>query len=302
MWGRRIAYLLFLGVCFLFYLLYQQWFAWLLLVAVACLPLLSLLLSLPAMFTVKVKLICPKQVRVGVPVRTKLDIRCPFPAPPVRCAIRLKNMLTGERYVGLPGEYLPVSSCGVMDITYKKIWVWDYLGLFRRGFTQKEPCRVVIEPKPICCDLPQYREGDAGKNGWRPKSGGFAENHELRLYRPGDELRLLHHKMSAKMGKLIYREPVVPLQEHLCLVMTLSGTPGQINSKFGQLAWIVQELLGKGQSVDLRCQTGNGQQEETISDFETWKQVLHTLLRGPATEGEWIPEDISGYHRIGGSL
>lgn len=302
MWGRRIAYLLILGLCFLFYLLSQQWFSWFLLVFVAALPWLSLLLSLPAMITTRVSLICPKEVRMGVPARTNLKIDCPFPAPPIRGTIRLKNLLTGERYVGLPGEYVPMTNCGVMDITYNKLWVWDYLGLFRRGISQTEPCRVIILPKPMPCEVPTHQAGDAGKNGWKPKAGGFAENHELRLYRPGDELRLIHHKMTAKTGKLIYREPVVPMQEHLCLVMTLSGTPAQLNIKLGQLLWLGRELLRRQMTFQLRCQTGTGLEIHTISGEEALESVLHTLLGGTATQGEWIPEDISGYHRIGGDL
>lgn len=302
MWGRRIAYSFLLAVCFLFYLLFQQWFSWFLLVIVGALPLFSLLLSLPAMLTVRAEVTCPAQVRVGVPAKTGLKIECPFPAPPVRCAIRLKNLLTGESYVGLPGEYVPVSACGVMEITYKKLWVWDYLGLFRRGFAQKQPCRVIIEPKPIPCQIPEYRQSDAEKNGWKPKLGGFAENHELRLYRPGDELRLLHHKMSAKTGKLIYREPVVPLQEQQCLVMTLSGTPAQLNSKLGQFLYISQKLLEKQQAYELRCQTGKGLQVFTVTDEQGQTQVLHTLLRSTPTTGSWLPENLSGYHHIGGDL
>lgn len=302
MWGRRVAYLIILGVCFLFYLLFQQWFSWLLLIIVAALPVFSLLLSLPAMLTVKVSVTCPDQVRVGVPARTGLKIQCPFPAPPVRCTIRIKNLLTGERYIGVPGEYVPVSACGVMEITYKKIWVWDYLGLFRRGFAQTAPCRTIVMPKPITCEIPQFSQSDAEKNGWKPKAGGFAENHELRLYRPGDELRLLHHKMSAKTGKLIYREPVVPLQEQLCLVMTLSGTPAQLNAKLGQLLYISRELLAKGQVYELRCQTGNGLQVFTVADEKAQEALLHTLLRSAVTTGQWLPENLSGYHLIGGDL
>lgn len=254
------------------------------------------------MLTTKVSLSCPQEVRVGMPIRTTLEIQCPFPAPAVRCQIRLKNLLTGERYVGLPGEYLPVTSCGTMDITYEKIWVWDYLGLFRRGVEQKKPCRVTIMPKSIPSDVPAYRESDATQNGWKPKAGGFAENHELRLYRPGDELRLLHHKMSAKTGKLIYREPVVPVQEHLCIVMTLSGTPAQLNGKMGQLLWLSQKLLEKQQSFQLRCQTGGGLQIFTVTDAVSQQDMLKTLLRSAATEGEWIPDDLSGYHLLGGDL
>ena len=85
-----------------------------LLVTVALLPWFSLLLSLPAMLTVKAEVRCPKTVRLHMPARSSLVVTCPFPLPQLVCRIRLHNSLTGSRFIGTPGELIPSAHCGCM--------------------------------------------------------------------------------------------------------------------------------------------------------------------------------------------
>ncbi len=245
MWGRRIGYLVFLFGCLVFYGFYREWFSWLLLVAVVLLPWFSLALSLPAMVTVQAGLRCPETVRVGVPVRTALQVQCKFPTPPVSSRIRLHNTLTGNRYVGLPGERIPTDHCGCMVISYDRLFVYDYLGLFCRRLRKGDSTRVYIHPKPVPGKgTPDFSAGTV--YAWKPKpGGGFSENHDLRLYRPGDDLRHIHWKMAAKTGKLIYREPIEPVQKGYLLTVTLSGSPRQLDDKLGKLLYLSQELLAQ---------------------------------------------------------
>lgn len=58
---RRLLYLTALEGCLVLYVFYREWMAWLLLLAVVCLPVFSLLISLPAMLTVKTSLHCPRK-------------------------------------------------------------------------------------------------------------------------------------------------------------------------------------------------------------------------------------------------
>ena len=205
MWRRRILYLVSLAGCLVFFGFYQQWLSGLLLVLCFTLPLFSLLLSLPAMLTVKATLRCPESGRVGMPLRTALDITCKFPHPPVDCAIRLANTLTGTSYRGKPGEKIPTEHCGFFEISFPCFYAYDYLGLFRRKLNHSSACQVYVLPKAVPGGTLPPGSGGASRV-WRPKpGGGFSENYELRLYRPGDNLRHIHWKMAAKTGKLIYR-------------------------------------------------------------------------------------------------
>ncbi len=302
MWGRRIVYLVSLLGGLVFYGLYKEWLSWILLVIIFVLPWFSLALSLPAMLTVQVSLRCPQSVRMGVPARTALRIEGKLPAPPVSSKIKLKNNLTGAVYVGEPGELIPTEHSGVMVISYDQVYIYDYLGLFRRRLRRGDKTQVYIEPKPVPSErLPEL----AGRTVslWRPKpGGGFSENHDLRLYRPGDDLRNLHWKMSAKTGKLIYREPIEPVQKGYLITMSLAGTPDVLDKKLGQLLWLSNALLDRQLVHSVRCHTGNGQVHFPVADKAALELGMHKLLEALPVQEEREPEhiDVLWKHHIGG--
>ena len=302
MWGRRITYLGILLGCFIFYAFYREWFSWFLLVAVIVLPWFSLLISLPAMLTVKADLRCPERARQDMPVRTALRLKSVLPTPPVLCTIRLVNSLTGERYLGEPGEMIPTEHCGLITITYPKMCVYDYLGLFRRRLQSTQSCTIFIEPRLVATERPVQPSG-TGVGLWKPKpGGGYSEVHDLRLYRPGDELRHIHWKMSLKTGNLIYREPMEPVLKGYMLNLELTGTAEQLDKKLGRLSYVSQSLLDRGLTHTVRCMHGGGVSTYRISDASSWERCLHDLLSMPCAKEGMLEnaENVIWQHRIGG--
>lgn len=297
--SRRIGY----GVCLLtslaFYAFYRQWVSFLLLLAVLLLPWLSLLLSLPAMFKTKVSFRCPDQVQLNTPVRTALQVQCPFPPVPVRCRVRLHNLLTDEYFRGLPGEQIPTKKCGKIVLTWEKLFVYDYLGLFRRRVLQDTQAEIAVMPKPVKGKLPrEYAAANA--NAWRPKpGGGFAENRELRLYRPGDNLRHIHWKLSAKVGKTIYAEPVEPVQKGYLLSLCLAG---DIEKKLGQLLYVSSALLQRQQFHRVHCETNDETVIFPVTDEKTLERGIQEILGKRPLPGERKLSFAggAGYHHIGG--
>lgn len=273
-----------------------------LLLLVLILPWLSLLLSLPAMLTVKASLRCPERVRQDMPVRTALKLESFFPTTPVRCTIRLVNHLTGESYLGQPGERIPTDHCGMLTVSYPHMYVYDYLGLFSRRLKREETCTVYVEPKPVPTrHTPEFTGKGSGM--LRPKpGGGFSEVHDLRLYRPGDDLRQIHWKMSAKTGKLIYREPMEPVRKGYLLTLTLSGTPQVLDRKLGQILWLSQSLLEKQLAHEICCETGSGPVRFGVTDPATLEAGLHRLLAAPRAEGELTgdPGNVLWNYHVGG--
>ena len=197
---------------------------------------------------------------------------------------------------------IPTDHCGVMVISYDELYVCDYLGLFRWRLRRQDRTLVYIMPKPVpAAQLPEL----AGKavSLWRPKpGGGFSENHDLRPYRPGDDLRNRHWKMSAKTGKLIYREPIEPAQQGYMLTLSLTGTPEQIDQKLGKLYWTSTQLIVKQLEHGIRCVTGDGTVQLQVTDKESLDVCMRRLLEGPAAAMEEEPEhgDMLWSHHIGG--
>lgn len=294
MTGRRILYLLLLAGLTLLFCFYREWMAWILLLAALMLPVFSLILSLPAMLMLKAKLVCPEKANMGMPVRTQLQVACKFPAVPVKYKLRLCNVLTDTRYTGLPGERIPTDHCGLIRMEGCKLYVYDYLGLWRHTVKQA-PQLLYVFPRELPMELPDKESGKRLLR-WKPKAGGgFGENHDLRLYRPGDELRHIHWKMSAKTGKLIYREPLEPVSREPVVSLTLSGKPEELDRKLGRLLWICRHLLEQKESVQVRCLMGNGSRFFKIENEQALEKMMKSLLCSPVTQGDSVPQLGLGY-------
>lgn len=297
---RRLLYLGALEGCLVLYVFYREWMAWILLLAVACLPVFSLLVSLPAMCTVKTSLRCPTEISVGQLVRPQVRCEGFLPAPVVRCKLRVKHSITAQTEIIMLGKALDTSHCGVLQITPARLWVYDYLGLWRFPCGRKAPQTLTVLPEPIEPEtLPKPYQYTAA--GWRPKlQGGFAENHELRQYRPGDDLRNIHWKLSSKTGKLIYREPVEPVRRRMVVTLALWGDEDALDEKLGQLLYITGYLLEMGVNHEIRCLTGRGMESYHVTGKESQQVMLRAVLASPACrKGQSAPQ-IPGTYRIGG--
>lgn len=297
---RRLFYLAVLEGCLVLYVFYREWMAWLLLVAVACLPLLSLLISLPAMCTVKTSLRCPTEVSVGQLVRPAVEQSCPLPAPAVRCKLKVRHCVTGETLVLKLGKALPTDHCGALQILPARLWVYDYLGLWRFPCGKKTPQQVTVLPIPVQPDiLPDPNRYTSA--GWKARpGGGFSENHDLRLYRPGDDLRHIHWKLAAKTGKLILREPVEPVRKRLIVTLELPQDPDVLDETLGKLLWVTDHLLERKVTHEIRCLTGRGVEVYPVADRTTRDDMLRGVLASPACpDGQKLTDTPAAFY-IGG--
>ena len=265
------------------------------------LPWFSLVFSYRAMKSVAVKIHYPPVTRLGVPSRSTVQVFCSYPTPPVECKLRLINSLSGDRYSGVPGELIPTEHCGRITVTVPRCVVCDYLGLFAMKLPEQAVRTVYVLPKPVIGQLPQT--GVRNDSMLRPKpGGGLSEHHELRLYRPGDEPRNIHWKLSAKTGKLIYREAMEQAQRGYVLNMTLSGTAEQMDRKLGQLLWTSRALLQQKCSHQVRCMTGKGIVSFSVANENDLQEGLCTLVSMPSATEDAAPQVMDAFwqQNIGG--
>lgn len=297
-------YLLAVCGCFLFYLEYQRWFAYLALWLVLLLPWLSLVLSLPAVLQMRLKPEGAQTLHIGDTAALKLGAAGKFPLPPFGGHMRICCTFTGTEWRYKVGSPLPTEHCGALEVSLYRCWVSDYMGLFRLP-ARKCDGVVLIRPKPIqpeqIPDLSRYLA-----QRWRPKrGGGFSENHELRLYRPGDGLNQVHWKLSAKTGHLVIREPMQPETGTLLVTMDLCGHAEQLDRKLGNLLWIGQYLLEKKLQFVLRVQSGDGIEMWNVADHLQLQNAVDALLCVPLAQEEGIQNDdfsASWRYHIGGEI
>lgn len=301
--GRRWTYLTVLAVSGMFYLAYQEWFSWLALLIVVFLPLFSLIVSLPAMLKLRAGILCPEKVAMNTAAEAKLAGWCTLPTPPFRGKVRLTRTLTGETWKKDGAVALPTEHCGGLTAVPEKVRVYDHLGLIGIRGRMLDPMTIRVWPKPVQIpDLPGLERFLA--RAWRPKpGGGFAENHELRLYRPGDGLNQVHWKLTAKTGKLIIREPMEPIRGRVLVTMNLRGTPETLDKKLGRLLWLGEYLLEKELAFELCVLTGAGTRQWSVTRQQELAELLDCLLcAAPADAGDLRQMEMAAswrYH-IGG--
>ncbi len=286
---RWIGYLGVWIAALIFYVCYQEWLGWLFLVGISCLPWLSLLVSLPAMLTAKLTLPMPQTVTVDTQVRAEVWIHAVVPLSRYKVQLVCRKPLSQEVWKMEPGGILWTDHCGTIQCSVHRAYVYDYLGFFCKPLKKPAPARITVRPRPV--EAPELSPlSPARALRWKPKpGGGFSENYELRLYRPGDSVQRIHWKLSGKTGKLLLREPLEPADKPM-LTLRLMGSPASLDRKLGILLQLGQELLEQGVSFHLAAQTGNGLLRREILAQAELLAALDTLLaEPPATAPQPLP-------------
>lgn len=290
-----------LAMSILLSIAYQGWLGQLLLGAVILLPLLSLAVSLPGMRSTKLHLEGPEYVSMGNTATVRITADGFFPAPLHHGRIRVTHTITGEEHILSEGDPLPTDHCGGLVCVPKKMWVYDCLGLFRMRPRGQLSRTVTVRPHPIAPEnLPRLHRVLATQ--YRPKpGGGFGENHDLRLFRPGDNLNQIHWKITAKTGKLMIREPLVPAGRQARILLKISGTAPELDKKFGELLGISNHLLDAGIPHEIYAVTGRGAEILSVETPQALTKAVDTLLRSsPAPANAALPYARPGQYRIGG--
>lgn len=293
---QRIIWLLCWLGSLAFVLFYQQWLSWLMLGAVLLVPLFSLVVSLPAMLTARLEPLCPGRITVGTPVI--LNFRCTGKGITSQwgCRVLVTHSITGQRKRLRPGAFVPTDRSGILLCTLTRARVCDYLGLFSLPLRGQRKFRVVVEPKPI--PIPNKEDADADSVfAWRPKNGGFSENHELRLYAPGDSLRLIHWKLTAKTGKLIVREPMIPDPGKVLVKLTLKGNARELERLLGRTLWLGQRLTEQQIPFDLLSLTGDGVRRAAVSSAQSLELAMDELLGSTPVEAGTVPVPAEAFTR-----
>jgi len=202
--------------------------------------------------------------------------------PPIRYKFMVTKNSTGERWLLRPGDPLPTEHCGGFYVELYRAKMYDYLCLFSKKVRSPEPRYFFVLPDPVELSVPPDLTLNIARS-FRPKhGGGFAEHHELRPYRPGDRLNLVHWKLSAKTDTLMVREPMIPDGSRLLLTLELNGTPALLDEKLGQLLWLGTWLTDQQVAFEVVALTGNGTGSWHIQEKWEFDECLKDLL--------WLPQ------------
>lgn len=295
---RRILYVLTLLSALLGQILDVGYLFHFIFFAVLCLPLLGLLISLPGMLGCRAAVdATASQVPRGGKVSWTLRLDNRFHLPVARASYRLRvtNLLSGQEHLaravmrGLTPEEdrlwtLETDHCGAIACRVERLWVCDCLGLFalpvrRPGlFTllvmplAEDPGPVEL-PEGVGVPVPQYRSRTV-----------FGEEYELRPYRAGDSLRMIHWKMSAKRDELVTREPPEDTRPLPVLTFDHFGPLDQVDRTLDRLEGYSMALLAQERPHEVRWvhpETG-AQRRRMVAGERDWTMCLAAILADPA--------------------
>ncbi len=300
MLGRRVLYLVSLIGCFGFYIAYREWMAGLFLLAMLLLPWFCLLISLPAMLSVRLVASPDQMLKIGEQMSLFLKMRSVLPAPALTWRFQVTSSFSREKKIYKRENVFQAEHCGCYRVRVSRGRKYDYLGLFRLPFGRKLCQKIYVLPQKIPIGSLEKLQRALDVT-WVPKPQTFSENHELRLYRPGDSLRQIHWKLSSKTGKFIIREPMAPQCKNLSIGMVLSGTADALDCKVGRLLFLTDYFLSQKLVFDLHCLCGDGLHSFRIETERDAHNAVCGLLESPPAEYSGrLPTDCTCNYCIGG--
>lgn len=255
MWGRRALYLSALAAVAAFHMAYGQYVSHYMLLFVLFLPLISLLISLPSVLSTKTALTGADDVHRHYPAHLKVSATCSsfLPLGCLRLKIEKQNLYSGEkpeyesfalRDLSSEEEALNVSTehIGTIRCRIHSAWAYDYLGFFALPVRKGNPVAFTVLPEPVV-PVPEPDLIEPSQQIAKPKPQGFSEEHELRPYRAGDSINLIHWKLSSKFDDPIIREPQEVIRKNIILGMDLPDSFPDQEDMIGQLVFLSGQLL-----------------------------------------------------------
>lgn len=288
--GRRLTYgVLLLGAIAL-HIAYGQYVSFYILLFVSVLPLISLLLSLPAILMSRAELKGGTDVQRGRASQVRLQVSSGFFMPPDAWKVKIeyRNLFLDRRPVRRKVRIYGAKSheeifvpdterLGTISYRIRSARACDYLGLIAIPIRRSGSVALTVMPNPeLPVPMPELTE--SSERILKPKPIGFSEEHELRPYREGDAVNLIHWKLTEKMDAPIVREPQEQARKNIVLCMDLYDGYDAQQSVLEQLRCLADVLNDNKIPFMLRY----GLRSTFIDGHGDFERFLRSLLSEPS--------------------
>ena len=287
--ARRALYLALLTWAALLHFAYGQYVTHYLLIFLLLAPVLSAILSLPTVLRSRVLLISGGDVRRGGKTEILVNFDTFGLLPPEAWSVTVipKNLFTDSVHpketIRVFGEkrlekgFTPdTTEVGCIRYKIKSAFVFDYLGLIPIPVRRGGPADVTVLPDEQQ-PMPEPELVVQSAVAFKPKPQGFSEEHELREYREGDPLNLIHWKLTAKYDGYIVREPQEEVRKPIVLVPDTPVLYIDHLSVLEQLCFINYRLLEKQISYSVIY----GRKQIRITSESDYKEFMRSVLSEP---------------------
>lgn len=238
-----IGYLLSIGLCIVFALYCSGRVGWFLVLTFVCAPVLSLVVTF--LFKKCISAVCSldsplvakgEQGTFTVSLHNSGFLPSPFitveftDSPYISCGEPLTTLSLMPRLGQTVSYTFTADICGASSVGIREIRIWDYLGLF--SFAAPVPAACELHVVPDIADVSSeedyireiYRlsaeNGDSEETIDSPSTlfGGFP-GFDHREYIPGDPIKRINWKLSAKRDKLYVRLDEEAASSKVCIFL-----------------------------------------------------------------------------------
>ena len=321
---RWAVYLLTLAGLCAFAVNYTAWFSSFLFYAVLLLPPFSLLLSLWPYVTQQLSFSAPMQVHRGDLADLKITVKgrgCPYYLPllltvtqtdlshtadtashAIRCKFAPYPIVVRDkkhhnrlvlRAAGGIRVPIPTLHTAVIRTEIRSAYMWDFLGLFRfrmrlvKNGARRDPLltdiTVLPHTMPPRGKLQMWDNSPAALVPTQRPS----EQYEIRAYRPGDALRSVHWKLTAKIDDILVRESVEPAYSVLAIALERVSDPELADILYDALDWMLRALCVRDRvsAVVVGWVTSDGRAcTETLYDLSRLDDFYRRMLSDAVPE------------------
>ena len=247
-----------------------------------CLPVLSFLIGIFAVKNFKMEISAPKTAKRNTATAVTVETKCGFLFPKYKIQLKTTLLPYGEvKNENREGCYsrtevfdVNTEYSGIALLDFTESAVYDFLGLFRFKIKDAISKEILVLPiKTLPDSVPNPRcLAEISKKTVR----GPADEYDIREYREGDGLNRIHWKVSAKTDKLMVKEGLEPVKRKNAVSLDLKGTREELESVFGQLIWVADELFDSGNSFNLYWK--NKIENAYIYDKESLYSALYAVM------------------------
>ena len=261
---------------------------------------------------VKIKLTTTTSKNTEITGKIKVENTSLLPCVRLYCKLILLNDLTLEKEavwvsVSVKGkgavekEFSLISThSGRLYIYADKCTLMDYFGILPIKASVKASARVTVLPDMFSVDAEVSAMPRTSEEGVSDKRGDDrTEIFQLREYEKGDDVRLIHWKLSSKLDELILKEPAQPISRSLLIFWDKRciGSPDVMDTLSEAVSSISQGILDSGVQFDICWTEKDDIEKRSITTGDELLQTIPELLKFNGSENCPDP-DYEGYAKV----
>lgn len=180
--------------------------------------------------------------------------------------------------------------CGMLEGIIDEFILFDYLKLIKvncpdisNDYSMVYPNYAPVEYEKLYDLVDKFPKEESGKQ----LGNDYTPDIQVREYIPGDSLKNVHWKLTAKTDELMIRERLMNGKKKMNVLVEFSQDCFENDVKSDSLRWVLEQLLENEYPISLFT-WGNGAEglkEYPITENSDLERALYTVLGNPRVAG-----------------